>query len=186
MEGERRSARLEEQQQANKTDEPQEAARNTPKDPTYAEGEVPADSDTWAHGVTQGGVKFRARYQDRGKEETVTFEYQRPNGKWKKKGPSYQAGYARFRFQVDKVEHEERRNRVFCYLAHGAPPGDPTDYHADHTGKVDGRWARSTGPVQWLDRAAHGRKHGQEGAEEARKRSQAAQEAAGKARTGDA
>ena len=187
----RRSARRDEQHQAQQASTTGEGRRNDPKDPTYATGEVPANPDTWAHGVTQGGVTFRAKYQSQNAEETCTLEYQRPNGKWRKKKPSRQNGYERFRFQVDNVEHEERRNRIFCYLVHGPPPGNPTDYHADHTSKVTvggvERWARSTGPVEWLDRAAHGRKHGHEGAEEARKRSQTAQQQpAAKARTGDA
>ena len=132
----------------------------------------------WAHGVTAGGLRLRARYGRADAEETTEFQYQRANGAWKEVRPSYQNGYARLRFQVAGVEHEERRNRVFCYLVHGPPPGDPAEYHADHTAKVESngrtaeRWARSTGPVQWLEQAEHGRKHGQEGAEEARKRRQ--------------
>ena len=173
----RRSKRLE----AKQTEEQQQPRqpRNTPRDPEY--DSAPVAPDVWAYGTSHsqdgaGTVRFRAQFADRAKEESVVCEYLRPNGKWRKVTPSYQARYARLRFEVNGKSHEQRRNRVFAYLAHGPPPGPATEYHADHTTKDEsGRWERSKGPVKWLHNTEHGLKHGQEGAAEAKRRRTAAQ-----------
>ena len=127
----------------------------------------------------QGNGAARA---DAGDEETVAFEFW-TGKRWKPKDPSYQpaeVGYARYQFRCKQQREEERRARVFTYLVHGPPPGAPEDYEADHTSKLpDGSWAKHTGPTEWLTKVEHGRKHGAEGAAEARKRKQ---EAPGKAK----
>jgi hypothetical protein len=178
----RRSKRLE----AKQTEEQQpRQPRNTPRDPEY--DSVPVAPDVWAYGTSHsqdgaGTVRFRARYADASREESVEFECwrDRASKKWWPVSPTYQGGYARLQFKVARDvgtnRCEERRNRVFAHMVHGAPPGDAAQYHADHTTKFpDGTWARSTGPVAWLTTDEHGRKHGQEGAAEAKRRRTAAQ-----------
>ena len=181
MEPPRRSERLKAQEQ--KQDE-KPPPKNRPRDPAYDAGEVPAPAGTWAHGTTvPGGTRFRAKYTNADAEETVAFEFW--DGKeWKPKEPTHQpaeTGYARFQFRCKTHREEERRARVFAHLVHGPPPGDPEEFEADHTSKLpDGTWAKCTGPVVWLTKVEHGKKHGAEGAAEARKRKQAAEAAARK------
>ena len=172
----RRSARLGEQQEAQR--EPGKKSRQV-RDPVW--DNVPVGPGEWATGAAAGGTRVQARYTDAEAEETTEFQCRSKKGEWRTKRPTEDKGYQRYQFEVGGVREETRRNRVFCHLVHGPPPagGEPHEWHADHTSKVtvDGveRWARSTGPVQWLDRVAHGLKHGKEGADEARRRSQAAE-----------
>ena len=175
----RRSARLHSQQ-------PQGAGEDEQRSTDPAWERVPVGPGVWAFGETVEGTRVAARYTDSEREETTEFQYERKPGQWVKVMGTNQAGYKRLQFRVQYELQEERRNRVFCYLVHGAPPGQPAEFHADHTSKTeDGRWARQTGPVVWLHRTEHGRKHGHEGAEEARKRRRTAQ-GQGKAGAGDA
>lgn len=165
MDGERRSPRLQQQaqQQTRKRKDP------TPRDPTFAEGSVPAEPATWVE-CQKGGVTLRALYTYSLGEETVRVQYKGADGGWSEDvKPTYQKEYARLQFAVSGVRVEVRRARLFAYLVHGAPPGDPEDYEADHTEFVgpvweDRVWAKSTGPVVWLTKKDHGKKHGPEGA----------------------
>ena len=172
----RRSPRLAQRDEQSNEDK-KKTPRGETRDPVW--DNVPVDPGEWATGTTPDGLKVQARYTDAEAEETTEFQHRSKKGKWRKTGTTPDKGYERYQFEVGGVREQTRRNRVFCYLTHGPPPGEPRAYHADHTTKVTGadgveRWARSTGPVQWLDDVAHGVKHGKEGADEARKRSQAA------------
>ena len=168
MDAPRRSPRLRAQQQQQQ--HAQQPPRNRPRDPTFAAGSVPAAPRKWVQ-CEKNGVKFRARYGSADDEETVRVQHRDSDGKWSEDDtPAEQKGYARLQVAVDGVRAEVRRARLFAYLVHGPPPGNPARYEADHTDKVDGKWARRSGPVVWLTKEEHGAKHGAEGAAVAQKR----------------
>lgn len=166
MDGPRRSPRL----RAKPQQQAQQPPRNRPRDPTFTVGSVPAAPRTWVQ-CEKNGVTFRAQYGSAGDEETVRVQHRDSDGKWSNDDtPTEQKGYARLQVAVDGARVEVRRARLFAYLVLGPPPGNPARYEADHETKVNGVWARRSGPVAWLTKEEHGAKHGAEGAAAAQKR----------------
>lgn len=179
MEPPRRSPRLAKQPQPQQQQRP---PRNKPRDPEFGASSVlPSDPLVWVCGVKEG-VHFRVQYESADDEETVRLQYKGADGKWRQqyKGkdhlkPTIQDGYARFQFAVGGGRVQLRRARLFAFMVHGPPPRPSEEFEADHATKVDGVWARHTGPVEWLTKKEHGEKHGSEGAAAARKRRQEAE-----------